>query len=161
MNDFDYEVYQRKRMASGARHRVCGSKSKKCSLPSDNLTKKQWKERCGEVMSYNLSKPMNWEEFGALPIHIQKEYLLNLISKYSTSARDLSMMFGISPSTFSKYCGKKEFDIDFVSKRVPASAKQAFHNFCNQSVEELASEPAPMVVEKSAVKHKRFGDNSV
>ena len=37
MNDFDFENMQKKRIAQGARHRVCGSKSKKCSLPSDLL----------------------------------------------------------------------------------------------------------------------------
>ena len=38
MNDFDYDALQKKRIAAGARHMKRGSRSKRCSLPSDNLT---------------------------------------------------------------------------------------------------------------------------
>ena len=41
MRDFDYEVLQRKRIAQQAKHKKKGSKTCKCSLPSDYLTAKQ------------------------------------------------------------------------------------------------------------------------
>lgn len=141
MTDFDYEVYQKKRIAYGARHRVCGSKSTKCSLPSDNLTKKQWKERCGEMVSYNMSKPMTWEVFCKLPSETQKEYLLYLIDRYSVSAREISKMLNISPSYFSRYCSSNNVGVKFQSKKVPESAKQVFEDFCRGKVTETENKP--------------------
>ena len=63
MNAFDSEVRERKRLVSSARHKKNGSKSKRCSLPSDHLTERQWKARCGEIMEYKLSSPVPWAEF--------------------------------------------------------------------------------------------------
>lgn len=57
MDDFTYDCWQKKQLAQQARHRKRGSKSRKCSLPSDNLTKKQWKERNGKTLSINLNQP--------------------------------------------------------------------------------------------------------
>lgn len=51
MNDFDYEVMQRKRLARQAFHRKSGSKSKKCPMSTDHMTRKQWLERCGESVT--------------------------------------------------------------------------------------------------------------
>ena len=67
MNDFDYEVKQKKDIARSAAHRVCGSKSTKCDLPSDHLTAAQKRALSGPVESYNLSGPMSWAEFKRMP----------------------------------------------------------------------------------------------
>ena len=37
MNDFDYDVKEKKRIAAGARSRKCGSKSKRCTLLPDGV----------------------------------------------------------------------------------------------------------------------------
>lgn len=58
MNDFEKEVREKKSIASGARHRVNGSKSKRCTLPSDYLTPAQRKKLNGEVYTVNLNKPI-------------------------------------------------------------------------------------------------------
>ena len=60
MNDFDYDALQKKRIASGAFHMKRGSRSKRCSLPSDNLTPAQLKRRNGPVSTYKLDQPMSW-----------------------------------------------------------------------------------------------------
>lgn len=143
MTDFDYEVLQKKRISYGARNRVCGSKSRKCSLPSDTLTKKQWKERNSQVVTCNFSKPMNWVDFCKLPIHIQKEYLLYLIERYNVSARDISKMMGISPSYFSRHCTKNDFGIKFLSKKVPEENSKMFQAFCNGEAPTDEPEPEP------------------
>ena len=72
MNAFDSEVRERKRLVSSARHKKNGSKSKRCSLPSDHLTERQWKARCGEIMEYKLSSPVPWAEFKRYPRDIQE-----------------------------------------------------------------------------------------
>ena len=35
MSDFEYDCWQRKRIAQQAKYRKCGSKSKKCSMSTD------------------------------------------------------------------------------------------------------------------------------
>ena len=75
LNDFDYDVMQKKRIASNARRRVCGSKSKFCGLPSDHMTHAQWKKHNGEVKTVNLNQPMSWQAFKDVPNDLQKEYI--------------------------------------------------------------------------------------
>ena len=71
MNDFDYEVLQKKRLARQAFHKKGGSKSRKCPMSTDRMTRKQWIERCGEVVTYELGKPMGWEAFKQMPVALQ------------------------------------------------------------------------------------------
>lgn len=103
MSDFEYDCHQKKQIARSARSRKNGSKSKKCSLPSDRLTQKQWKERCGPVLSYNLNKPMSWDDFKRLPADIQAEYITNLQNKYGVTAVNLAEMFDVQPLTVRRH----------------------------------------------------------
>lgn len=103
MNDFDFEIKERKSLARNARCKKNGSKSKMCRLPSDGMTRSEWKRRCGEVISYNLGKPMTWKEFKGLPSDIQKEYVVRLRSKYNASYNDMCSLFGVKHSTLSMY----------------------------------------------------------
>lgn len=82
MDDFTYDCWQKKQLAQQARHRKRGSKSRKCSLPSDNLTKKQWKERNGKTLSINLNQPTSWEIFKEVSKPTQEEYLNHLLAVY-------------------------------------------------------------------------------
>lgn len=152
MRDFDFEVMQRKRLASQASHRKCGSKSKKCSLSTDHMTKKQWKERCGEMATYQMGKPMSWEDFKCLPVHIQKEYLMDLIHKYSTTASDLARMFGIAPQTVTKFCRSQDIGIMFMhGKRMSKEERAEFEKFLSSSQGTLSpfvSEPVQEPVEQ-------------
>jgi len=148
MNDFDYDVLQKKRLAQQAKYRKNGSKSKKCPLSTDHMTQKQWKERCGETMTYQLGRPMVWDDFRKLPIHIQKEYLLGLIRKYSTTASDLATMFGIAPQTVTKFCGCDEIGIKFTrGKRMPKNLREEFEKFmaCDllQEEKQIIDDPLP------------------
>lgn len=95
MNDFDYDVMQKKRIARGAFNRKCGSKSKKCSLPSDNLTEAQMRKRSGPVQSVQLGQPCTWEQFKGLSDTLKKSYLMDLHNTYRASSGMLSKMFGV------------------------------------------------------------------
>ena len=95
MNDFDYEVMQKKRIAHSAAHMKRGSKSKKCTLPSDHLTPAQWKRRNGPVNTYSLNQPMDWETFKSLPVDIQQSYIDILQSRFNVTAATISKeLFG-------------------------------------------------------------------
>lgn len=98
-----------KRLARGAYNKRTGSRSKKCSLPSDRLTPKQLKERNGEIMSYNLSKPMNWDTFKKLDDDTQRRYIYRLANSYHGRSRDVAVMFGITPVYFSNWLSRKSW----------------------------------------------------
>lgn len=90
MNDFDFDAMQKKRIARGAAHMKRGSKSTKCSLPSDHLTPAQWKRRNGPVSTYSLNQPMDWETFKSLPTDIQQSYIDILQSRFNVPTATIS-----------------------------------------------------------------------
>lgn len=98
MNDFDYDALQKKRIAAGARHMKRGSRSKRCSLPSDNLTPAQLKRRNGPVSTYKLDEPMRWDDFKSMPVDLQKKYLTNLVETYGATNEMLGDMFYVHPT---------------------------------------------------------------
>ena len=98
MNDFDYDALQKKRIAAGARHMKRGSRSKRCSLPSDNLTPAQLKRRNGPVSTYKLDAPMRWDDFKDMPVDLQKQYLTNLVETYGATNEMLGDMFYVHPT---------------------------------------------------------------
>ena len=98
MNDFDYDALQKKRIAAGARHMKRGSRSKRCSLPSDNLTPAQLKRRNGPVSTYKLDAPMGWDDFKSMPVDLQKKYLTNLVETYGATNEMLGDMFYVHPT---------------------------------------------------------------
>lgn len=79
VNDFDYDCMQKKRIARGAFAHI-NRKRGGCSLPSDTLTEKQRKEKNGEVKSYNITRPMPWREFKAMPEDLKREFFRNMQS---------------------------------------------------------------------------------
>lgn len=125
MSDFEFDCMKKKQLAGQAKYRKRGSKSKKCSLPSDGMTNKQWKERCGPVISYNPNKPMVWEDFKKLPTHIQAEYITNLQHKFGVTAVDLGKMFGVQPLTVRKHADANNLGVEFPRGHAMSAAKKA------------------------------------
>lgn len=135
MTDFDYDCYRKKSIAHSAMKRKCGSKSKKCKLPSDNISKKQWNERCGDVVSYQIGKPMTWREFGRLPKDLKEEYLNNLIDKYSANARNMADMFDVSVATIFRVVKNEELNVKFQKGRHPTGFEaEQFQKFLSGSL---------------------------
>ena len=93
MHDFDYDAMQKKRIARGASHMKCGSKSKKCTLLSDYLTAAQKRRLNGPVSTYKLDEPMSWESFKAMPEDLQKKYILRLQENYGANDEMIGKMF--------------------------------------------------------------------
>ena len=99
MHDFDFDIMEKKRIAQGARARKCGSKSRKCALPSDYLTAAQKKGLNGKVSTYNLSEPMTYSKFRVMPDDLQKEYLLKLRNEMGASQTAIGEMMQCSYET--------------------------------------------------------------
>lgn len=98
MNDFDYDIRQKKNIARSARYVKNGSKSRKCSLPSDGMSRREWNERNGEIVNYNMDSPMDWNTFDSMPKDLQGEYIFGLAEKYHASQRDIADMMGVGRS---------------------------------------------------------------
>lgn len=103
MNDFDYDVMLKKRIARGAIAKKNGCKSKKCTLPQDQMTEAQLKRRNGDMATYEMKKPMAWNTFKKAPNDIQKEYVSYLRDKYNVNNKALAEMFRVSPSSVCVY----------------------------------------------------------
>lgn len=134
MNDFDYDVMQKKQLARMAKCRKSGSKSKKCPMSTDHMTRKQWKERCGEVHTYVMNEPKSWEQFKELPTNIQKEYLMHLIQNYNVNATSLAMMFGVRPLSVRRYIETNQLGFTFkVGNSMNAEQKARWQKFLSET----------------------------
>ena len=150
MNDFDYDALQKKRIAAGARHMKRGSRSKRCSLPSDNLTPAQLKRRNGPVSTYKLDAPMRWDDFKAMPVDLQKQYLTNLVETYGATNEMLGDMFYVHPThvgSVKKALGVVSHNPRHLSKAKKDIRDQMWAAFCNgvvgggDAVKETPREP--------------------
>ena len=104
-NPFYDEVKERNAMKSGAFHKKNGSKSKKCTLPSDNLTPAQRKKLNGPVRGWNVKKPMSWDDFKKMPIDLQNEHIAFLQETFPglSMAAISSRVFGQFVTTVRNY----------------------------------------------------------
>lgn len=156
MHDFDYDVKEKKRIARGAAAKKNGSKSKKCTLPSDYLTAKEKKALNGEVKTYCLSKPMSWSEFKAMPLNIQEEYILKLYERFEVSMVDLGYLFGRSGKTIYAYFAEHDICSGLFkrggnrSSQKRAEQRRQFEKWCVGIVED---NPPRAETEKREVKH--------
>jgi len=132
-----------------AAHRKCGAKSKACSLPSDGMTRRQWERRNGEVITYNLSKPMTYAEYKCIPEYEKGNYLRNCLDN-GGSVSSIARMLGVSDVTARKL---------FVEQDVPTPGKGAGKSTYSRdmwsafiSQDDTPAEPAP-VEEDSDITH--------
>lgn len=150
MNAFDEDVRERKRLVSSARHKKNGSKSKRCSLPSDHLTQKQWKERCGKVMEYKLGRPVPWAEFKMYPKDVQELYIQDMVEKYHVTASDLGRLFGCHYATVSKFCKQQGLRVPFsVGRRMSSEEKAAFQKLFTETGTEEPPQETPQDQEEN------------
>lgn len=105
MTDEEYifrtDCAEKKRTARGSFSKRTHAGKSGCKTPSEYLTKKEREKMNGKVQSYNLNRPMTWVEFKQMPDDIEREYLENIVKKYSPTQAAVSKMFGISDCTIS------------------------------------------------------------
>lgn len=133
MTDFDYECLERKRLARQAQHRKCGAKSRKCPMSTDHMTHKQWKERCGAVVSISIGKPVHWETFKKMSKQIQEEYIKDLMDTYGANATSLAAMFGVRPRVVRNHIASNGLDITFqVGRSMSAEQRASWERFLKE-----------------------------
>ena len=94
---------EKKKIAHSSHNRKthCG-KGGRVKFPSDYLSKKELKAMNGEVKSYNLNRPMTWEEFRSMPQDLQIMYIKKLRNEFGVPDIVLSKAMGVCKSSFSK-----------------------------------------------------------
>lgn len=94
---------EKKKIAHSSHNRKthCG-KGGRVKFPSDYLSKKELKAMNGEVKSYNLNKPMTWEEFRSMPQDLQIMYIKKLRNEFGVPDSVLGKAMGVCRSSFSK-----------------------------------------------------------
>lgn len=111
---FTQDVKERSRIKASAKYKKNGSKSKKCTTPSDFLSLSEKRKLNGEVMSMIMSKPFHdWKTFRKYPETLQTEYIHGLINNYGARGCDIAEMFGIGLATFYKVCSRYGSPISF------------------------------------------------
>lgn len=141
MNDFDYENLQKKRIASSARHKVSGAKSRRCTLPHELLTPGQVRKLSGPVVGYDLRAPMSWEAFKAMPLDLQAEYITKLHQRFGVGPGQLSKMLGVSPAGFRAHLGRKGLDgLTGRYSRPRGDQLAAWRGFCGGTAPEESGE---------------------
>jgi len=93
LNTYNWE---QKRIARGAHNKVSHAG---CKLPSDYMTTTEKRKLNGEVVTYDLTKPMILADFKRLPAVSQKLYLTELIDRYKARDNMLADMFGCNVNT--------------------------------------------------------------
>lgn len=144
---FQQDVKERKKMKTGAMHRKCGSKSKKCTLPSDYLTSSQKKKLNGECEIMNLNRPLNgMSELSKYSSTLQAEYLRNCIKNYGARKGDLVKMLKTNYATFDSHCKRNNIALVFPYTGVGWHSKmdERWDNFIKSNAEE----PATSIVEE-------------
>lgn len=86
MTDAEYiyrqEIKERKRNGWGARNKKNGSKSTKCTLPHESMTRKEIAAMNGEVKTWNMRHFYTWSEFKEMPDDIQIQYINSITNRY-------------------------------------------------------------------------------
>ena len=82
---------ERSKMAQGSRHKINGCKTKKCTLPHENLTKGELLKMNSPVKTYKMdSLEYKWEDFLEMPDDIKIEYINTISKKYQVSLASIS-----------------------------------------------------------------------
>lgn len=107
MNDFDLDIVERKRLARSARCKKNGSKSRRCTLPSDNLSPAQLDAMNSPVSSWSMSQPMSWSVFKAAPHDVQQSYIDAAQDRFGVSLSVMSAeLFGLAKTSLRGYLVK-------------------------------------------------------
>lgn len=101
MDDAEYVFYrdiqQKKAAGRGTFHRKCGAKSKKCTLPSDRMTRKEREAMNSEVTSWSMSAFYDYATFKSMPTDIQIEYLQSLTDRWHVGCSAVSEILFKNP----------------------------------------------------------------
>lgn len=145
MNEFDYDVLQRKRLARQSKYLKNGSRSKKCTLPSDFLSPSEKKKMNGEVSVYKLGQPISWQEFKRYPVNMQREYILSLVDKFGCTRGMLCEIFGIPVPTLGTHINKRPELKGILAPQPTKESRAKFQEWMESYLDGDTPAPDPVV----------------
>ena len=148
MNDFEYDCYQKKVIARGAKHCKGTINRKGCTLPHEYLTKKEREQMNGELSTIQMNSPISWERFKTLPKDLQEEYLQRLMDSFGVGASIIGHeLFGVSQSGLRKHINKYGLRVKARSGgRVSKAVYENWRSWLNGSTD-LEPTIAPVIEE--------------
>ena len=100
---FMQDIKEKNRTKSGAYHKRSGAKSKYVGLPSDHMTKAEWKRRNSPVKTYNINTCIHdWNTFKELPADLKREYILRCRNTYGARLPVVAESLSVNPVTLRK-----------------------------------------------------------
>ena len=123
--EFVFNQTNKERRNYGAFHKKNGTKSKKCTLPSDRLTPAQLNKLNGPILSLHLEKPMTRTEWKLLRADQRKLYIEHLVEKYNANNQMIAEAIGCTGGYVCKT--KKELGIK-------GEGKGGGRNFTNEQL---------------------------
>ena len=101
--DYIQDCKEKKNVGGNVRNKkVHSGKRGGMKTASDYMTQKQLRALDGEVKTYRLGSPMNWEEFNAMPDDLKKMYIKKLRDKFNVPDRELAVAMGVDIQEFDK-----------------------------------------------------------
>lgn len=101
--DYIQDSKEKKALGNQARNRR-GHAGKRGGMKtaSDYMTQKELRALDGEVKTYRMGSPMNWEEFNAMPEDLKKMYIKKLRKDFNVPDEVLAMAMGVDIQKFDK-----------------------------------------------------------
>lgn len=109
---FIEDLREKKVLARNSKYRKIGSKSKKCTTPSDYLTPAQKRKMNGAVSVYQIGKPITWSEFKLYPVEMQQKWLDAFVEKFDCSTKGMAIVFNVHPTSINLHCKNKDLKIN-------------------------------------------------
>ena len=160
---------EKKKIAHSSHNRKthCG-KGGRVKFPSDYLSKKELKAMNGDVKSYNLKRPMTWEEFRSMPQDLQIMYIKKLRNEFGVPDIVLSKSMGVCKSSFSKAMKDLKLSLgknagatgrQWLSSEKSSKFSEYWNKFNNEkTVEEDSAEDEAEVVEETDISEEKSND---
>lgn len=127
MNDFDWDVLQKKRIARSASKKKGNRKG--CRLPCDGLTQKQIEKKHGEVFCMNIDKPMSYEDWKKLPDDMKAEYYDAMVARFHVGTNSIAEMFGCQKTALQNYILSHKMKVMKIKGRAPQKTIEHFREW--------------------------------
>lgn len=145
MKEYKEDIRDKSITARSSHSRV--SHGGRVRLPSDHMTKKELRNMSGTCETWNLNKPMEWQEFKAMPDDIKVMYIDRIRERFGAVPNvQLCKLFGAADVTIGKelhrigvkpVCGFGGKGARIVYE------KQAFEHWCGLQSEVVEETPVP------------------
>lgn len=146
MKEYKEDIRDKSITARSSHSRV--SHGGKVRLPSDHMTKKELRNMSGTCETYNLNKPVGWQEFKAMPDDIKVMYIGRIRERFGAVPNvQLVKLFGVVDVTIGRELNR--IGVKPVCSFANGEGakivyeKQAFERWCGFQPEPVEEIPAP------------------